>query len=223
MSRQVARYLQTCSTSKQRWSVFFMLLGGSHQLVGSQIARLSSLGIVILSEVLSPGFDLNSSIVRNVLRGWIAHGDEAAVWMTQPQTSSTAACLLKACHQENVVGFYAELSSDTPRQSLVLWATNNFVFQQVPVELCAFILPFKKRFTLFSVNVPVHLQLARRCDDSGHGCSFSGKTHRQLGSCSQNRSPTIAPSSICRICCSCTGSSSGGQAESRPGAQMEWT
>ena len=166
--------------------LFFLLLGRSEQLVGRQIARLSSLGIVILSEALSPGFDRNSSIVRNVLRGWIAHGDIAAVWMTQTLTSSTAACLLKACHQANVVGFYAEHNSDTPQQSLEHWATNNFVFQQVPVDLCAFGLPFKKR-TLFSVNVPVHLQLARRCDDSGHVCSFSGETHRQLGSCFQNR------------------------------------
>ena len=63
---------------------FFLLLGRSDQLVGSQIARLSSSGIVILSEVLSPGFGLK-------LRGWIAHGDIAAVWMTQPLTSSTAA------------------------------------------------------------------------------------------------------------------------------------
>ena len=55
---------------------FFLLLGRSDQLIGSQVARLSSLEIVILSEVLSPGFDLNSSIVRNVLRGWIAHGDK---------------------------------------------------------------------------------------------------------------------------------------------------
>ena len=127
--------------------------------VGGQIARLSFSGIVILGEVLSPGFDINSSIVRNVLRGWIAYGDIAAVWMTQPQTSSTAACLLKACHQANVVGLYAELNSDTPRQSLKRWATNNFVFQQVPVYLCAVGLPFRKRVALFSVNVPVHLQL----------------------------------------------------------------
>ena len=95
--------------------------------------------------------------------------------------------ILKARHQANVVGFYAELSSDTPRQSLVHWATNNFVFQQVPVDLCASGLPFRKRFTLFSVSVPVHLQLARHCDDGGQVCSFPGKTHRQLGSCSQNR------------------------------------
>ena len=71
---------------------FFLLLGGSDQLVGNQIARLSSLGIIILSEVLSPDFDLNSSTVRNELRGWIALGDVAAVWLTQPLTSSTAAC-----------------------------------------------------------------------------------------------------------------------------------
>ena len=38
-----------------------------------------------------------------------------------------------------------------------------------------------KRFMLFSVNVPVHLKLARRCNNFGHVCSFSGKAHRQLG------------------------------------------
>ena len=101
---------------------------------------------MILNEVLSPGFDLNNSIVRNVLRGWIAHGDIAAVWMTQPLTSSTAACLPKACLLANVVGFYPELNSDTPRQSLKHWATNNFVFQRVPMVLYAFGLTFNKRF-----------------------------------------------------------------------------
>ena len=30
--------------------------------------------MVILSELLSTDFELNSSTVRNVLRGWIAHG-----------------------------------------------------------------------------------------------------------------------------------------------------
>ena len=165
----------------------FLLLGGSDQLVGSQVARLPSLRVVILNEVLSPDFGLNSSIVRDVLRGWIAHGAIAAVWKTQPLTLSTAACLPEACHQANVVGCYAVLNSDMPRQSLERWATNNFVFQQVPVDLCAFGLPFMKRFTLFSVNVPVHLQLARRCDNSGHVCSFAGKADRQLGSCFQNR------------------------------------
>ena len=162
---------------------FFLLLGGSDQLVGNKIARLSSCGVVILSEVLSPDFDLNSSTVRNVLRGWIAAGDIAAVWMTLPLTSSTAACLLKACHQANVVGFYAELISNTNRQSFEHCVNSNFVFQQVPVDLCAFGLPFRKRFTLFSANVPVHLNLARRCENFGHDCSFSGKAHRQLGSC----------------------------------------
>ena len=141
-------------------------------LVGNQIARLSACGVVILSEFLSPNFDLNSFIVRNVLRGWIAHGDVAAVWLIQPLTSSTAACLLKTCHQANVVVFYAEL---------------NFVFQQVPVELCAFGLPFRKRFKLFSVNVLVILKLARRCNNFGHVCSFSGKAHRKFGVCFQDR------------------------------------
>ena len=48
----------------------------------SQIARLSSLGVVILSEILSPGVHLTIPGVRNVLQGWIAHGDVAAVWLT---------------------------------------------------------------------------------------------------------------------------------------------
>ena len=69
--------------------------------------------MVILSELLSTDFELNSSTVRNVLRGWIAHGDIAAVWMAEPLTSSTAVCLLKTCHQANFVGFCADLNSDT--------------------------------------------------------------------------------------------------------------
>ena len=176
----------------QRWSKggrCFLLLGRFDQLAGSQIARLSSLRIVILSEVLSPGFDLDSSFVRKVLRGWIAHGDIAAVWVTQPLTSSTAACLLNACHQANVVGFYAELSSVTHRQSLVHWTSNNFVFQQGTSGFVRFWLTVQETFyaVLCQKNVPVHLQLARHCDDSGHVSSFSGTAHRQLGSCSQNR------------------------------------
>ena len=35
---------------------FFLLVGGYDQLVGNQIARLSSGGVVILSEFLSPNF-----------------------------------------------------------------------------------------------------------------------------------------------------------------------
>ena len=70
---------------------FFLLVGGYDQLVGNQIARLSACGVVILSEFLSPNFDLDSSTVRNVLRGWITHGDVATVWLTQPLTSSSAA------------------------------------------------------------------------------------------------------------------------------------
>ena len=131
--------------------------------------------MVILSEVLSPGFDLNSSIVRNVLRGWIAHGGIAAVWMTQPLTSSTAACLRKACQQANFVGFYAEFHSDTTRHSIVRCASKSLVFQQVPADVCAFGFPFRKRLTLFSVNVPVHLKLARRCDNFDHVTPFLAK------------------------------------------------
>ena len=143
---------------------FLLPLGGSDQLVGNQIARLSSLGIVVLSGVLSPEFDLNSSIVRNVLRGWVSHGDIAAEWMTQPADLSTVSCLLEACQQANVVGFYAELHSDTARRSFVHCDSKNLALQQVPVDLCAFGFPFKKRLTLFSVSVPVHLKLARQCD-----------------------------------------------------------
>ena len=93
--------------------LFSLLVGGYDELVGDQIARLSSCGVVMLSVFLSPTYDLNSSTVRNVLRGWIAHGDVAAVWLTQPLTSSTAACLLQTCHQANVVGFYVELIHNT--------------------------------------------------------------------------------------------------------------
>ena len=104
VSRQVARYFQSGTTSKQRWSIF-LLVGGYDQLVGNQIARLSACGVVILSEFLSPIFDLNSSSVRNVLRGWISHGDVAAVWLTQPLTSSQnmspsrRCCILRGAHQ----------------------------------------------------------------------------------------------------------------------------
>ena len=90
----------------------------------------------MLSEVLSPGVDLNSSIVRNVLRGWIAHGDVAALWITQPLALSTASCLLEASHQANVVGFFAGLSSDTTFQSLAQCANSSFAFQQVPMDTC---------------------------------------------------------------------------------------
>ena len=75
-------------------------------LVANQIAPLSSMDFVILSESFAPGIDLSSSVVRNVLRGWIAHGDAAGVWMTLSFATvlakpheSTAVCLLEACHQ----------------------------------------------------------------------------------------------------------------------------
>ena len=89
---------------------FFLLLGVSDMLVANQIARRSSVGAVILSERLAPGIDLSSSVVRNMLRGWIAHGDVAGVWMTLSFVTvlakpheSTAVCLLEACQQAGVV------------------------------------------------------------------------------------------------------------------------
>ena len=176
---------------------------------------------MILSEVLSLGFDLNSFIVGNVLRGWIVHGDIAAVWMTEPLTSSIAACLLKTCHQAHVVGFYAELNSDTNRQSLEHRANINFVFQQVPVDTCAFSLPFRRRFTLFSVNVPVHLKLARRCDNFGNVYSkvvssielteFDARYLLLVHLFTRSMPRTVGQTS------------SAGWAESRPGAQMGGT
>ena len=81
---------QTSSTAKQKMVGFSCLLAG---MISSSVIRLHvclQCGVVILSEFLSPNFDLNSFTVRNVLHGWIAHDDVAAVWLTQPSTSSTA-------------------------------------------------------------------------------------------------------------------------------------
>ena len=165
VSCQAAWYFQECATP------------------GSQISRLSSLGVVLLSEVLSPGIDLNSSIVCNVLRGWIAHGDVARVWVTQPLSLSTVSCILEACHRANVVGFFAEFNAGITCQPLVQCIDNKLQFQLVQMDMCAFGLPFKRRFLLVSVHVPMHMKLARRCDNHGNVCSFSGKTYRQPGSC----------------------------------------
>ena len=91
---------------------FLLLVGGYGQLVGNQIARLSSCGVVILSEFLSPDFDLNSFTVRNVLRGWIAPGDVAAVCFDSPtnivycrvssqnMSSSKRSWFLRGAHQQ---------------------------------------------------------------------------------------------------------------------------
>ena len=62
----------------------FFFLGVRDQLVAIQIACLSSLGLVILSDILSLGLDLSSLVVRTVLRSWIALGDVLAVRMTLP-------------------------------------------------------------------------------------------------------------------------------------------
>ena len=129
---------------------------------------------------LLPGFDLNSSIVRSVLRGWITHGDIAAVWVTQPLALSTVSCLLEACQQANVVGLYAELHSDTARRSFVHCASKSLAFRQVPVDLCAFGFPLRKRLTLFS---------ARRCDNFVPSAPFLGnriKAGRDISSIELN-------------------------------------
>ena len=213
---------------------FFLLVGGYDQLVGNQIARLSSCGVVILSEFLSPNFDLNSSTVRNVLHGWIAHGDVAVVLLTQPLTSSTAACLLKTCHQANVVSFHAELIHNTVSQSFEHWVNSAFGFQREPVDMCAFGLPFRKRFIMFSVNVPVHLKLARLCNIFGNVCSFSGKAHQQLGPSLKVVSSIeltefdmrylLLVHLFTRFMRRTVGQTSNvGWAESWPGAQMGWT
>ena len=96
-------------------------------LVANQVARLSSLvEVVILSEKFAPGIDLSSSVVRDVLRGWIAHGDVAGVLMTllfatgfaKPH-ESTAGCLLEACQQAGDIGCFAGLSDNLTCQALV--------------------------------------------------------------------------------------------------------
>ena len=55
--------------------------------------------------------------------------------MTQPLALSIASCLLETCQQANVAGFFAELLSNTTRQTFVHCASR-LVFQQVPVEMC---------------------------------------------------------------------------------------
>ena len=64
--------------------------------------------------------------------------------MTQPLALSTVSSPLENCQQASVVGFYAELHSDTARH--LHGASKNLAFRQVPVDLCAFGFPFKKRF-----------------------------------------------------------------------------
>ena len=110
--------------------------------------------------------------MRNVLRGWITHGDIAAVWMTQPLALSTVSSLLEACQQAAIAGVHADFHSDTARH--LHSASKNLAVRQVPVDLCVFRFPFKKR----SVSVPVHLKLAQRCNNFDHVCSFSGQAHQ---------------------------------------------
>ena len=95
---------------------FFLRLGVHDQLFANQIACLSSLGVVILSDILSPGFDLASPVVRDVLHSWSAHGD---AWIKAEPQASTAVCLLEACQQAGAVGCFAGLSTNVACQSLV--------------------------------------------------------------------------------------------------------
>ena len=147
-------------------------------LLGLLVANLHGcpLGIVVSSRVLSPDFDLDSSTVRNVLRGWITHGDIAAAWMTQPLALSKVASLLEAFQQAAIAGVYADFHSDTARHLHA--ASKNFAVRQVPVDLCAFGFIFQKRLTLYSVSVPLYLKLAQRCDNLDHVCSFFGQAHQ---------------------------------------------
>ena len=94
-------------------------------------------------ESCRPIFDLNGSTVRNVLRGWITHGDIAAVWMTEPLALSTVSSLLEASQQTAIACVYADLHSDTARH--LHSASKNLAVRQVPVDLCAFGFPFKKK------------------------------------------------------------------------------
>ena len=155
---------------RRRDGRLFLLLGGPGRLVGCQIAPLSSLGIVVLSGVL------NSTAVRNVLRGWITHGDIAALWMTQPLALSTVSSLLEACQQAAIAGVYADFHSETARHLHA--ACMNLAVRQMPVDLCAFDFPFKKRLTFYTVSVPVYLKQAQRCHNFDHVCSFAGQAHQ---------------------------------------------
>ena len=156
---------------------FFLLVGGPARLVSGQIARLSSLGIVVLSGVLSPDFDLNSSTVPTCLVVWVTHGDIAAVWMTQPLALSTGSCLLEACQQAAIAGVHEDLHNDIARHLHA--ATKNLAVRQVPADLCAFGFPFKKRLTWYIVCVPLYLKLAQRGNNFDHICSFSGQAHQR--------------------------------------------
>ena len=60
----------------------------------------------------------------------------------------------------------------TVRQSFRHCINRTFGFQQVPADMCAFGLPFRKLFMLFAVNVPVPVKLSRRCNNFNHVCSF---------------------------------------------------
>ena len=146
---------------------FYLHSGCSDQLVGSQISRLSSCGVVILSEFLSPNFDLNSSTVRNVLRGWIAHGDAAAVWMTQALMSSTSACLFENMSSSKCCWF---LRGAQQRPQIVSLSSNVPTITSFSFSWCQWICVL---LAYRSGDVCAVLCQRSRC----------GKAHRKLGPC----------------------------------------
>ena len=105
----------------------------------------------------------------------------------KPPTSSTAARHQKTFHKANVV-------VSTRSSTVARFASPSSIGPPITLTfrkclwICALLAHLSRNVLLYSLfYVLVHLQLVRRCDDSGHVCSFSGKKHRQLGSCSQNR------------------------------------
>ena len=136
-----------------------------------------------MSEVLSPGFVLNrwnrAQCAAGLDCSWRHRScvdDSAAGFvhclMSSEKMSTSERCwFLRGAQQQHDSSVFRALCQQSPFVSAC------------PVDMCAFGLPIRKRFTLFSVNVLVHLKLTRRCDNFGNVCSFSGKAHRQLGSC----------------------------------------
>ena len=113
---------------------------------------------------------------------------------------------------------YAELSSVTPRQSLLHWATNNFVFQQVPVDLVRLGLTVQEHaVTTLVTSAPF---LAKRIDSWDPGLKINFSTDRtEFGMLylwlvhwfTHSMPRTVGQTS------------NAGWVESRLGAQMWWT
>ena len=125
---------------------------------------------MILSEVLSPGFYLDSSVVRNVLRGWIAHGvDDSAAIVVYCRVCSKSTSSSECCWFLRGVTRLVGLSCIGPPITLV--------FQQVPVDLS---------FNAVLCQCPRALAASPTQRRLRSRLLFFCKTHRQLGSCFQN-------------------------------------